>query len=56
MKQSAVKLAIFEKLAEVEALLLEAECDGEQLAELACFAEVDGALSTLVQTVDYYVD
>jgi hypothetical protein len=48
--------AILAKLAEVEAMLLEATLDGEQLAELACFAEVDGALSTLVQTVDYYVD
>ena len=56
MKQSAVKLAIFEKLAEVEALLLEATLDGEQLAELSCFADVEGPLSTLVQAVDYYVD
>jgi hypothetical protein len=56
MQQSAIKLAIFEKLAEVEAMLLEASCEGEQLAELACFSEVDGALSTLVQAVDYYVD
>ena len=56
MKQSAVKLAIFEKLAEVEALLLEAECDGAQLAELECFEEVDTALAHLTQAVDYYVD
>ena len=47
---------ILAKLAEVEAMLLEATLDGEQLAELSCFAEVDNALSTLVQTVDYYVD
>ena len=56
MQQSAIKLAIFEKLAEVEALLLEAECEGTQLASLDCFEEVDTALNTLVQTVDYYVD
>jgi hypothetical protein len=56
MKQSAVKLAIFEKLAEVEALLLEAQCDGAQLAELECFEEVDTALAHLTQAVDYYVD
>ena len=31
-------------------------CEDKQLAELDCFAEVDGALSTLVQAVDYYVD
>ena len=48
--------AILAKLAEVEVMLLEATLDGEQLAELDCFAEVDGALSTLVQAVDYYVD
>ena len=48
--------AILAKLAEVEAMLLEATLDGEHLAELDCFAEVDGALNTLVQTIDYYVD
>ena len=56
MQQSAVKLAIFEKLAEVEAMLLEASCDGEQLAQLKCFADVEGPLNTLVQAIDYYVD
>jgi hypothetical protein len=48
--------AILAKLAEVEAMLLEATLDGEQLAEMECFSEVDGALNTLVQAVDYYVD
>ena len=47
---------ILAKLAEVEAMLLEATLDGEQLAELDCFAEVTGPLSTLVESVDYYVD
>ena len=56
MQQSTVKQAILAKLAEVETLLLEATCDGKQLAELACFSEADNALSTLAQTVDYYVD
>jgi hypothetical protein len=56
MKQSAVKLAIFEKLAEVEALLLEAECDGAQLAQLEGFEEVDTAVAHLTQVIDYYVD
>lgn len=51
-----VKEQIFAKLAEVEALLLEAECDGEQLAELECFEDVDVALAHLVDKVDYYVD
>ena len=56
MQQSAVKLAILEKLAEVEAMLLEASCDGLQLAELECFEEVDTAVAHLAQVVDYYVD
>jgi len=56
MQQSAIKLAIFEKLAEVEAMLLEAQCEGAQLAELDCFEEVDTALAHLTQQVDYYVD
>ena len=56
MQQSKVKQAIFAKIAEIEDLLLEAECDGLQFAELDCYSEVDGAVSTLLQTVDYYVD
>jgi len=56
MQQSAIKLAIFEKLAEVEAMLQEVTCDGTQLAELDCFEEVDTALAHLTQAVDYYVD
>jgi hypothetical protein len=47
---------ILAKLAEVEAMLLEASCDGLQLAEMACFEEVTGALNTLTEAVDYYVD
>ena len=56
MKQSAIKLAIFEKLAEIENLLLEASCDGAQLAELEGFEEVDTAVAHLAQVIDYYVD
>jgi len=55
-KEHTMRDEILEKLAEIEAMLLEASCDGEQLAELDCFAEVEGALSTLTQAVDYYVD
>ena len=51
-----MKDVIFAKLAEVEAMLLEATCDGAQLAELECFNELENAMSTLLQTVDYYVD
>ncbi len=48
--------AILAKLAEVEDMLLEATLDGEQLAEMAVFEEVTGALNTLTEAVDYYVD
>ena len=56
MQQSALKLAIFEKLAEVEEMLLEASCDGAQLAELQCFEDVEIAWANLTQQIDYYVD
>ena len=52
----SVRAHIMDLLGQVQDLLEEAECDGEQLAELDCFADVNEALSTLVQTVDYYVD
>ena len=51
-----VKQEILALLAQVETLLQEAQCEGQQLAEQECFGEVDTALSTLAQTVDYYVD
>lgn len=51
-----IKEQILNKLAEIENLLQEAECDGAQLAELECFEEVDTAVAHLAQTVDYYVD
>ena len=47
---------ILAKLAEVEDLLTKATLDGEQLAEMECIAEVTGALNTLTEAVDYYVD
>jgi hypothetical protein len=51
-----VKEQILAKLAEIENLLVDAECDGLQLAELECFEEVDTAVAHLAQVVDYYVD
>jgi hypothetical protein len=51
-----VKQQIQALLAQVETLLQEATCEGLQLAELACYREVDEKLSVLAQTVDYYVD
>ena len=56
MQESTVRQRIFEHLQEVETLLQEATCNGEQLAELACFSEAETALNTLSATVDYYVD
>jgi hypothetical protein len=47
---------ILAKLAEVEELLAKATLDGEPLAEMECFGEVTGALNTLAEAVDYYVD
>jgi hypothetical protein len=51
-----IKQQIQELLAQVETLLEEATLDGEQLAELSCFADLTDPLSTLIQAVDYYVD
>jgi hypothetical protein len=51
-----MKDAILAKLAEVEAMLLEASCDGEQIAGTRWGDEIENALSTLVQEVDYYID
>ena len=56
MKQSDVKKAIFAKIAEIEDLLLEAQCEGKQFAELECYEEVDTAVGHLLQQIDYYVD
>ena len=52
----SVRAHIMDLLGQVQDLILEAECDGRQLAELDCFTDVNEALNTLVQTVDYYVD
>jgi len=51
-----VKAEILAKIAEIEELLLDAECDGAQLAELECFEDVDTAVAHLAQVIDYYVD
>ena len=51
-----VKQQILALLMQVEELLLEAQCDGQQLAELEAFEEVDVAVAHLSQVVDYYVD
>ena len=50
------KAEIFKLLAQVETLLLEATCDGDQIAGTRWGDEIENALSTLVQEVDYYLD
>ena len=52
----SVRAHIMDLLGQVEDLLEQAECDGMQLAELDCFADVNDKFSALVQTIDYYID
>lgn len=51
-----VKEKILALLAEVDNLLVDADCDGEPLTELDCYSDVTNALGTLTQAIDYYVD
>ena len=51
-----VKAEILAKIAEIETLLQEAQCEGVQFAELDCFEEADTAVAHLAQVIDYYVD
>jgi|LauGreDrversion4_2_1035121.scaffolds.fasta_scaffold2881232_2 hypothetical protein len=52
-----VKEQLFAKIAELETLLLEAECDGRQLAEGdVVFGEISSTLDRFAEQVDYYVD
>jgi hypothetical protein len=52
----SVKAEILAKLAEIETLLQEAECEGLQFASLDCFEEADTAVAHLAQVIDYYLD
>jgi len=48
---------ILAKLAEVETMLNEASCSGDQLAECGqVYRDIMDKLSALSQAVDYYVD
>lgn len=52
-----LKEQINAKLIEIEELLLNASCDGEQLAECAeVWEDINSTLNTLGQAVEYYVD
>ena len=53
---ASVRAHIMDLLGQVQDLLETATLDGEQLAEMDCFTEVNEALGALVQTVDYYID
>jgi hypothetical protein len=55
-KEHKMRDVILAKLAEVEDLLQSATLDGDSLTEMACFAELEGALHKLTEAVDYYVD
>jgi len=50
------KQEIFNLLAQVETLLLEATCDGEQIAGTRWGDEMFNTHAELVQMVDYYID
>jgi|LauGreDrversion4_2_1035121.scaffolds.fasta_scaffold2275208_2 hypothetical protein len=61
MVQSKIKQAIFAKLGEVEDMLHTSTCENESFAdnlqaEMGWAAELDIALRTLTEAVDYYVD
>jgi hypothetical protein len=56
-RKMTVKEQLFAKIAEVEALLLQAECDGVKLTqEDNVFGELASTLNRLADEVDYYVD
>jgi hypothetical protein len=56
-REMSVKQQIFDKIAELQTLLEEAQCDGMQLAECEeAFGEVTSTLNRLADEVDYYVD
>lgn len=49
--------AILEKLAEVEAMLATATCDGDAVAECETVEwELTSAMNALVERIDYYID
>jgi hypothetical protein len=53
-----IKQQIGDKLAELEALLEQAECDGQKLTDICddVTDEINGAFNTLCEAVHYYLD
>ena len=47
---------ILAKLAEVAALLEQAECDGEKFVGTDAYEEIEETLNKVIEQVDYYVD
>jgi len=56
-KELEMRKAILAKLSEVETMLDEASCSGDQLAECGqVYTDIMDKLSALSQSVHYYVD
>ena len=56
-KELEMREAILAKLAEVETMLDESSCSGDQLAECGqVYNDIMDKLSALTQSVHYYVD
>ena len=56
-KELKLRKAILNKLSEVETMLDEASCSGDQLAECGqVYRDIMDKLSALTQAVYYYVD
>lgn len=56
-KELIMREQILAKLHEVETMLDEASCSGDQLAECGqVYKDIMNRLSSLTQAVDYYVD
>ena len=56
-KESEMREVILAKLAEVETMLDESSCSGDQLAECGqVYRDIMDKLSALSQSVHYYVD
>jgi hypothetical protein len=56
-KESEMRDAILAKLSEVETMIDEATCSGDQLAECGqCYKDIMSKLSSLEKCVEAYVD
>ena len=51
-----VKQDILKRLAEVYCLVTEGMCDGKPVVDLDCFSDLEDAIDTLAQRVEYYLD